>query len=300
MLPQAVQNHIEERRLDFAPKQILCLLDLSPASANVLAWTALFARRLNSEVQILHAIWPPVPREVSEQEGEQLSQEFEQRRVELGRSIRAQADAVLGGINCDISIGIGHPVKVVLDFIRQMRPDLIVLGSHGHDGMARSLLGSVAENVVRESAFPTLVIKGNDLPPGQNTLGTVVCPVDLTSSATQSLDASASLAARFQTRVEVLRVVPGAEGEVAAETERLKQWAPAVVRQRCPMAETVRTGDVAEQIIVFAKQHAASLIVVAAESRRFLEYTVMGRTTERVVRHGPCSVLVFRLESRND
>ncbi len=287
--------------MEFAPKQILCLLDLSPASGNVLAWTGLLAHKFASGVQVLHVIWPPVPRAVSEQESEQLLQEYEERRVELGRSVRAQAEEVFGGgVKCDVAVGVGHPVKVVLDFMRQMRPDLIVLGSHGHNGMARSLLGSVAENVVRESAYPTLVVKGGDLPRGQSGLKTLLCPVDLSNSATQSLDASAGLAARFGARVEVLRVVPGATGEVEAETERLKQWAPAVVRQRCAMAETVRAGDTAEQIIVFAQQHAVDLIVVGAEPRRFLEYTVMGRTTERVVRHGSCSVLVFRLESRSD
>ncbi|MGZ4832050.1 MAG: universal stress protein, partial [Terriglobales bacterium] len=63
---------------------------------------------------------------------------------------------------------------------------------------------------------------------------------------------------------------------------------------------SVHTGDTAEQIVVFARQHDSDLIVVGAEPRRFLEFTVLGRTTERVVRHGPCSVLVVRLEPRSN
>ena len=180
--------------MEFAPKTILSLIDLSQASTNVLHWTRLFAEKFGSEVQILHAMWPPVPRPVSQQQSEQLLEEFEERRVELRRAILAQADDVFGNrIHREVGIGVGHPVKVVLDGISQLRPELIILGSHGHDGMARSLMGSVAENVLRESAFPTLVVKGPDLAPGQLTLNRQLCPVDLTQSAAEFLDTSAKL-----------------------------------------------------------------------------------------------------------
>ena len=243
-------------------------------------------------------MWPPVPRAVSEAEGEQLLGEFEERRVELRRAIRAQADEVFNNrIHCEIGVGVGHPVKVVLDGIGQVRPDLIVLGSHGHDGMARSLMGSVAENVVRESAFPTLVVKGADLAPGQPTLNRLLCPVDLTQSAAEFLDASASLASSLGATLEVFRVLPDGAADVEQEMDRLQQWVPDIVRQRCPISETVQTGDTAEQIVMLHASMPVDIIVVGVEPRRFLEYTVLGRTTERVVRHGPCSVLLLRLEA---
>ena len=287
--------------MEFAPKTMLCLLDLSPASASVLQWTGLFAEKFGAETHILHAMWPPVPREVSEAEGEQLQGEYEERRVELGRSIRAQAESVLGNrIRYQVAVGVVHPVKVVLDFIGQLHPDLIVLGSHGHDGMARSLLGSVAENVVRESAFPTLVVKGADLVLGPGALKTLLCPVDLTNLATQCLEASLDLARVFGARIDVLRVLPEGTADAENELNMLRQWVGEVVRPSSPVSETLRIGETAEQIIIFARQRAADLVVVGAERRKFLEFTVMGRTTERVVRHGPCSVLLLRLDSRSN
>lgn len=190
-------------------------------------------------------------------------------------------------------------MKVVLETIAQNKPDLIVLGSHGHDGMARSLMGSVAENVVRESAYPTLVVKGAELMPGQSRVKNLLCPVDLTKLAAQSLDVSASIAREFGAGLDVLRVLPDG-GDVEGELEALRGWDSEVVGKRCPLAENVRVGDTAEQIVTFARQHASDLIVVVAEPRKFLEYTVLGRTVERVVRHGPCSVLLLRLEARSN
>jgi len=159
-------------------------------------------------------------------------------------------------------------------------------------------MGSVAENVVRASVFPTLVVKGADLAPGQKTLSRQLCPVDLTQSAAEFLDTSASLACAFGAKLDVLRVLPNSASDVQLEKDRLQQWVPDVVRQRCSIFEAVHRGDVAEQIVMFARQQAVDLIVVGVEPRRFLEFTVLGRTTERVVRHGPCSVLLFRLEPR--
>ena len=285
--------------MKFESKTILSLIDLSPASGTVLGWTRLWAEKFASQVQILHVLWPPVEHSVSEQEGEQLLEEFEERREELRRSLRAQAGDALGGIRHEVGIGVGHPVKVVVDYVAQTHPELIVLGSHGHDGMARSLMGSVAENVVRESAVSTLVVKAAE-PPGQAALKRLLCPVDLTKSAAQSLDVSASLAVEFGATLDVLRVLPENTTDPQAEVQALREWVPEVVRRRCPVAETVRCGDIAEQIILFARQHAVDLIVVVAEPRKFLEFTVMGRTTERVLRHGPCSVLLLRMESESN
>jgi nucleotide-binding universal stress UspA family protein len=287
--------------MEFAPRRILSLLDLSPASATVLNWSRLFAEKFAAQLQILHVMWPPVPRAVTQDEGEVLLEEYEERRVELLRSIRAQAGEVLGQeIRFEVGVGVGHPVKVVLEHIAQSRPELIVLGSHGHDGMARSLLGSVAENVVRESAFPTLVVKPRESSSSRTALGRVLCPVDLTRVATQALDASASLAAAFGASLQVFRVLPEGAKDPQAELASLREWVPEVVRQRCPVEEAVHCGDTAEQIVVFARQHAVDLVVVGAEPRRFLEFTVMGRTTERILRHGPCPVLLLRMESESN
>ena len=43
---------------------------------------------------------------------------------------------------------------------KEVEGDLIVIGTHGRRGLARALLGSVAENVIRTSTIPVLVIHG--------------------------------------------------------------------------------------------------------------------------------------------
>jgi nucleotide-binding universal stress UspA family protein len=42
----------------------------------------------------------------------------------------------------------------------EISADLVVIGTHGRRGLARALLGSVAENVVRTSTRPVTTIRG--------------------------------------------------------------------------------------------------------------------------------------------
>jgi nucleotide-binding universal stress UspA family protein len=53
----------------------------------------------------------------------------------------------------------GDPAERVLLTADELHADLIVLGSHGRHGIARGLLGSVAETVVRDAKCPVLVAK---------------------------------------------------------------------------------------------------------------------------------------------
>lgn len=53
----------------------------------------------------------------------------------------------------------GDPADEILAAARQGNCDLIVLGTHGRTGLARLLMGSVAEKVLRNASCPVLTVK---------------------------------------------------------------------------------------------------------------------------------------------
>jgi nucleotide-binding universal stress UspA family protein len=53
----------------------------------------------------------------------------------------------------------GDPVREILHVADDVRADLIVMGTHGRTGLARLLMGSVAEQVVRQASCPVLTLK---------------------------------------------------------------------------------------------------------------------------------------------
>ena len=51
---------------------------------------------------------------------------------------------------------------VIVDEAKRWQADLIVMGTHGRQGFAHLLLGSVAEGVIRIAAVPVLLTRGAD------------------------------------------------------------------------------------------------------------------------------------------
>jgi nucleotide-binding universal stress UspA family protein len=63
------------------------------------------------------------------------------------------------GIEIDTERGRGRPDRLIVARAERDGFDMIVIGSHGRDGVARVLLGSVAETVARRSPVPVLVVR---------------------------------------------------------------------------------------------------------------------------------------------
>ncbi|MFZ5759019.1 MAG: universal stress protein [Thermodesulfobacteriota bacterium] len=63
------------------------------------------------------------------------------------------------GIKADIVIKDGHPAEKIIDTAKEIRADLIVVGSHGRHGAKRFFLGSVSAKIVEHAPCHVLVIK---------------------------------------------------------------------------------------------------------------------------------------------
>lgn len=56
----------------------------------------------------------------------------------------------------------GYPSEEIINFAENNNMDLILMGTLGKTGLERFLVGSVAENVVRNSKVPVMVIRNEN------------------------------------------------------------------------------------------------------------------------------------------
>lgn len=73
---------------------------------------------------------------------------------EMARQIAEQHERGVETATAD-----GDPSRGILKWLDENNVDLVVIGCHGRDGVARWVLGSVAETVVRRAPVPVTVIK---------------------------------------------------------------------------------------------------------------------------------------------
>jgi nucleotide-binding universal stress UspA family protein len=64
------------------------------------------------------------------------------------------------GVEVGLMLRRGVPWSEINATAQEMKADLIVIGTHGRRGIARALLGSVAEKVVRTAPCPVLTVHG--------------------------------------------------------------------------------------------------------------------------------------------
>lgn len=76
----------------------------------------------------------------------------------IARAAEAHA-RTLGVQASSVVLPLAAPAGAIVKEARSAQASLVVVGSHGRTGLARALLGSVAEKVVRHSPCPVLVVR---------------------------------------------------------------------------------------------------------------------------------------------
>lgn len=139
-------------------KHILVATDFSEHSERAIQLATEFATAFQSSLTLLHVYESPVAlfSESALRWGNLVEPSLEEaesrlaERVELiGRKIPQIGAKIRQGI----------PSQQILAGAQEYGADLIVMGTHGRRGLARTLLGSVAEKVVRHSTVPVLTVR---------------------------------------------------------------------------------------------------------------------------------------------
>ena len=81
---------------------------------------------------------------------------------EFVRSLHRVTAAVPGDVGVECRIAHGKAAARILEVARDLRADLIVLGSHGHGRLHDALARCTSAAVTRESDIPVLLVRGKD------------------------------------------------------------------------------------------------------------------------------------------
>src|SRR5262245_30952910 len=141
-------------------------------------------------------------------------------------------------------------------------------------------------------------------------LKSILVPIDFSAESEKALAYAVPFARQFGARLTVLHVVePVAmpdfaqsfpltieNDKVMAECKRhLQRVVKDLELEHALMEKTlVRTGRSVTDIADAARTLKADLIIIATHGYMGLKHAFLGSTTERVVRHAPCPVLVVR------
>jgi nucleotide-binding universal stress UspA family protein len=137
-------------------RSILVPYDGSAFSRGALRRACGLAKGGGATVTVLYAI----PR-YEEMVGFVRTEGISARLAEEAQKIVTAAARLAGelGVSAATEVAEGPAADQVVDAVKKSGHDLVVMGSHGHRGMERALLGSTAERVILNAPCPVLVVK---------------------------------------------------------------------------------------------------------------------------------------------
>jgi nucleotide-binding universal stress UspA family protein len=91
--------------------------------------------------------------------GEVQEADAEQRNFASRIQREAIEAARLRGLDLSAAIISGHPAEAILDYAKQHRVDLIVMGHRGMSNLKRFFVGSVADRVVDHAPCMVLIVR---------------------------------------------------------------------------------------------------------------------------------------------
>ncbi|KAA0256263.1 universal stress protein [Acidobacteria bacterium ACD] len=299
-------------------KRVLCPVDFSPASYRALDHALLFTKWFQAGLHVLyvqHGTHLPPDRPggrkplVSE-----VSDYLPRLQVRLTKFAEPALRVSRSDLPVELEVVEGDVVEEILDKVLVLPADLVVLGTHGHGGLHRLTLGSVAEKVLRRVTCPVLAVPPSAVEevPEPLLFRTVVCAVDFSEASRGALRYAVELAREADAHLVVAHVLEGLPTDDAplppsdlgwvpdasARLKALEKLRAFVTHDRRDVEvsreDVVLTGKAWRALAAFARQREARLLVVGVHGHVPIGELVFGSTAHHLVREGPCPVLTIR------
>jgi nucleotide-binding universal stress UspA family protein len=210
----------------------------------------------------------------------------------------------LKDIEHEVVIGEGNIWEVISSQIKEKGIDLIVLGTRGRTGFGKTVLGSVAEEILRQAPCPVLTVGPhiNLWSEEYAKMHEILYATDLATDSPTAAPYAISLAQENQAHLVLLHVIEDAKpGELVDSPEvvdfkerKLQQLVPQQAGLWCDATYIVEQGPAAEKILDVAKRRHTDLIVLGAKPASWLSTHLNVGTVHKIVSEASCPVLTVR------
>ena len=286
-------------------QRVLIATDFSRLSERALTYAMQLADFYDASLYVLH-VAEPSPTRLPMMEFEFLPDDY---RLKWGREQfdLLEKSAILAHYQHWFLLGAGEPSKVIHDAVAKNRIDLVVVGTYGNRGLAKVVMGSVAEEVFRDLRCPVLTVSRKVETPGRWRFERILFATDCRDGPNRALSYALSLARGGSELVMVHALNSGnwrpteAFRRLRESEEQLKAMIPAEQAAALHLRVVVEFGSPADVVKRVAEQERVDLIVMGAHpsarrSATHLPWTV----AHQVVQDAHCAVLTVRAAAKEE
>jgi nucleotide-binding universal stress UspA family protein len=290
-------------------EKILCPVDFFPASERAVDYAIALAKNYRAKVILLHVVGPILPAsyELSVNTGEIIQALRNTARSKLNTLAQRAAQK---GVTAEFLIRIGDVDLEICDVAREKRADLIIMGKHGRRTFEHWFLGSVTERLMRlrRMSVPLITIgaKANARATAPS-LKKILVTTDFSDGTPDAMRYAFSLGRECKSDVTLLHVLNDVDASISGRYRDqliksirlgLEEMIPAEARGKCKVDVRVETGRPLRTILDLLESEKFDLIVMNVHGKDMLEWAMIGRTAEGVIRGATTPVLLVPATKR--
>ena len=138
---------------------IICATDLSDAALPAVDAAGAEASRRHAELVLVHALDVAQPFTALVEPTATLDEDTVKKLAAAAEEL-LEATLSRAGHEGSVAVVLGPPARAIAEAAAERNASTVVVATHGHSGLRRMVLGSVAEAVVRRAGCNVLVVRG--------------------------------------------------------------------------------------------------------------------------------------------
>jgi nucleotide-binding universal stress UspA family protein len=288
-------------------KKILVPLDGSDLAELALPYAKELAGAFNSELVLLYVTEP------EDEEHLHMHQLYLERlaaQMKKKQQLKKVSPVVIAG----------KPDEVIVKYTEKNDIRLIIMSTHEHSGIIPWAKEGVASKVIDAVGVSLLLIKETKrrrkAKKEKHLISRILLPLDSSEAGEAAITRVKELRSRLEAEVILLEVVSKGrhlrtvggldyilypESEIETFKREAKEYLDKVYQRlhrgekaKGELTVAIRTGEVAQEILDYAKKKRVSLIAISSHGHSGMTKWVFGSTAQKVIEDSPIPVLVVK------
>jgi nucleotide-binding universal stress UspA family protein len=285
----------------FPAKTILFATDFLESSRLALDYAVALAHHDHARLLLVHVFHrPQAAIEAEALDGPSIS------RLSCESRLAAFANgACRVGVEAEWRLLEGWMPDTLMEQVQEIRPDLLVLGTHGiYRGLGHMLLGSNAEAMLLSAPCPTITV-GRHVPGGigpESSPEHILYVTDFTPESAAAAPYAVALSHDFHARLDICHLLSNGSGhhqeahhQLAEQyCDAVRQYVPGAESAWCVPGEQLEHGATKHEILQRTRSDAAGLIVLGVHSESQFARHMHASFAYELVATAACPVFTIR------
>ena len=267
---------------------LLLATDRSAFSEGAVREAINFAKKCSSRLTVMSVLETNPEYETI---GAGAYQKEEEEAIKYLESLKTRASQE-GLYNCETALHYGDdPYRIIVEEAARKKADMIIIGRRGRSGVMKVLMGSVAAKVIGHAPCKVLVVPRA----ARIECRSILLATDGSEHSIAAASEAIGIAKHCGSNIIAVSSAYS-ERELDEAKAILKQVVEMAQKEGIPVEALTPIGRSHDVIVETAGGRGVDLIVMGAYGKTGLKKLLMGSSTEKVIGHTSCAVLVVRAQ----